>query len=215
VFREVMMRAAPARAHLVGLRDAAAIRKEIGRVVPLYKGIDALGAKGDQFQWGGRTLYADGRFATSDGKAHFAAVTPRAVMPDPDRFAVSTRRGKQFNSMIQRQIDPLTGAARDDIFISAADLARLQIDEGTIVQLRSARGTFRGRLKRAPIKAGNLEVHWPEGNTLLSGSAIDPESMEPDFNALVTIETIGADGGATEIANLQTVSRAGVESSGV
>ena len=30
---------------------------------------------------------------------------------DPARtFRVSTRRGKQFNSMIQREVDPLTGA---------------------------------------------------------------------------------------------------------
>jgi hypothetical protein len=55
------------------------------------------------------------------------------------------------------------------------------------IQLRSANGTFRGTLKQAPIKPGNLEVHWPEGNALLSGSA-DPDSMEPDFNAVVTIE---------------------------
>jgi anaerobic selenocysteine-containing dehydrogenase len=192
VFRELMTRTVPDRAHLVGLTDAAEIRREIGRTIPLYKGIEALAAKGDQLQWGGRTLYSDGRFATSDGKAHFGAVTPRAVSPDPDRFAVSTRRGKQFNSMIQRQIDPLTGAAREDILISGTDLERLRFDEGTIVTLRSERGTFRGRLRRAPIKPGNLEVHWPEGNTLLSSSAVDPESMEPDYNALVTIERAGA-----------------------
>jgi len=58
------------------------------------------------------------------------------------------------------------------------------------VRLRSASGTFSGRLKQAPIKPGNLEVHWPEGNVLLSSSAIDPDSMEPDYNAMVTIESI-------------------------
>jgi hypothetical protein len=42
-------------------------------------------------------------------------------------------------------------------------------------------------LKAAPITPGNLEVHWPEGNVLLSASAIDPDSMEPDYNALVTL----------------------------
>jgi hypothetical protein len=36
----------------------------------------------------------------------------------PDRtFRVSTRRGTQFNSTIQRQVDPLTGARRDAVFI--------------------------------------------------------------------------------------------------
>ena len=59
--------------------------------------------------------------------------------------------------------------------------------------LRSANGTFGGRLKQAPIKPGNLEVHWPEGNALLSGSSIDPDSMEPDFNAVVTIDSAEAE----------------------
>jgi hypothetical protein len=104
---------------------------------------------------------------------------------------VSTRRGKQFNSMVQHQVDPLTGAGRDDILISAHDLARLRLAEGAAVRLRSASGAFSGRLKRAPIKPGNLEVHWPEGMPLLSGSAIDPDSMEPDYNAVVTIESVG------------------------
>jgi molybdopterin-dependent oxidoreductase alpha subunit len=189
VFREVMMRASPGRRHLVGLGDAAGIRQEIALAVPLYEGIDGLTAKGDEVQWGGPTLYADGRFSTSDGKAHFAAVSIRPVSAGPDRFSVSTRRGKQFNSMVQRAVDPLTGAGRDEIFISAQDLARLELGEGTVVRLRSASGTFDGRLKQAPIKPGNLEVHWPEGNPLLSGSTIDPDSMEPDFNAWVTIDS--------------------------
>jgi hypothetical protein len=92
--------------------------------------------------------------------------------------------------MIQREIDPLTGARRDDVLISAEDLARLALAEGAAVQLRSADGTFRGRLKRAPILSGNLEVHWPEGTTLLSASRIDPDSLEPDYNAVVTLEPI-------------------------
>jgi hypothetical protein len=33
-------------------------------------------------------------------------------------------------------------------------------------------------------------VHWPEGNMLLSSSAIDHQSMEPDYNAVVTLEPL-------------------------
>jgi hypothetical protein len=54
------------------------------------------------------------------------------------------------------------------------------------VRLRSADGSFAGRLRQADVKPGNLEVHWPEGNVLL-GDAFDPESMEPDYNAVVHI----------------------------
>ena len=109
---------------------------------------------------------------------------------DPARtFRVSTRRGKQFNSMMQREVDPLTGARRDDILISREDLERLG---AAPTARRSCCGprtaSYRGRLQAAPITPGNLEVHWPEGNVLLSARRIDPESMEPDYNAVVTIE---------------------------
>jgi hypothetical protein len=69
-------------------------------------------------------------------------------------------------------------------------LRGLQLSEGTVVLLRSDSGTYTGRLKTMPMRPGNLEVHWPEGNTLLSASAIDPDSMEPDYNASVTIERL-------------------------
>jgi predicted molibdopterin-dependent oxidoreductase YjgC len=188
VFGEAMARVRPNRRNFILFESAAAIREEISRAIPLYKGIETLQAKGDQIQWGGRTLYADGRFAMPDGKARFAAVTVKQAPRAPGEFAVSTRRGKQFNSMVQREVDPLTGGRREDVFISADDLSALRLREGEAVRLRSANGTFKGRLKVAPIKPGNLEVHWPEGTVLLSGAAIDPDSMEPDYNAMVTIE---------------------------
>jgi anaerobic selenocysteine-containing dehydrogenase len=92
--------------------------------------------------------------------------------------------------MVQRDVDPLTGARRDDVLISGEDLQRLNMDDGAAVELRSPNGSFRGRLKSAPMTPGNLEVHWPEGNVLLSAAAIDPDSMEPDYNATVTLNPL-------------------------
>ena len=197
-FGEAMTRAFPHRANAIRFQTAAAIREEIARAVPLYRGIEKLGAKGDQVQWGGPQLYADGRFATSDGKAHFASVglgrgphAPEASRGRPDKtFVVSTRRGKQFNSMVQRVVDPLTGASRDAVLMSEGDMKHLRLSEGAAVRLRSADGVFEGRLKAAPIRPGNIEVHWPEGNSLLPGSRVDPDSMEPDYNAIVSIEPL-------------------------
>jgi molybdopterin-dependent oxidoreductase alpha subunit len=188
VLREVMARAWPERASLVGLEDAAAIRREIARAIPLYSGIERLQAQGDQVQWGGPALFADGTFATPDGRARFAAVALPGREREDGRYTVSTRRGKQFNSMVQREVDPLTGAARDEILISREDLERSRLASGASVILRSARGAFRGRLREARIKPGNLEVHWPEGNVLVEGDLVDPDSREPDYNASVTIE---------------------------
>jgi anaerobic selenocysteine-containing dehydrogenase len=106
------------------------------------------------------------------------------------QFLVSTRRGKQFNSMVQRQVDPLTGAARHDVLMSAGDAGELSLSDGSPVRLVSETGEFRGFVKLAPILSGNLEVHWPEGNALLSSSDVDPESGEPDYNALVRVEKL-------------------------
>ncbi len=206
VFGEAMARAFPDRAHQARFASAAAIRAEIAQAIPLYAGIEGLARKGDQFQWGGPTLYADGHFATPDRKAHFvpldttrpahAAVVQWDEVADRTRlFRVSTRRGKQFNSMIQREVDPLNGARRDDILISGHDLARLGLADGAAATLHAAGGSYQGRLRAAPITPGNLEVHWPEGNMLLSASAIDHASMEPDYNAVVTLDAIAAPSG--------------------
>ena len=86
--------------------------------------------------------------------------------------------------------DPLTGAARDDIFICEADIGRLGLRDGDTVQLAPVDGMFRGRLRSARMTPGNLAVHWPQGNVLLPGSTLDPESMEPDYNATVRLAPV-------------------------
>ena len=103
---------------------------------------------------------------------------------------MSTRRGKQFNSMVQKSTDPLTGAARDAILMNGEDADGLALPDGAAVRLRSPHGTFDGRVQRAAMRSGNMAVHWPEGNVLL-GPAVDPDSMEPDYNAVVTLEALG------------------------
>src|SRR4029079_1626558 len=77
VFGEAMARAFPNRANYIRFESAAAIRAEIARAIPLYQGIETLAAKGDQIQWGGPTLFADGRFATEGAKARFVPVRLR------------------------------------------------------------------------------------------------------------------------------------------
>jgi predicted molibdopterin-dependent oxidoreductase YjgC len=190
VFRDAFVQAFPHRASSMAFADAAAIRAEIARAVPLYAGIERLGAKGDEVQWGGRVLFADGVFATADGKARFSAVRLPERVRDPGRFLVSTRRGKQFNSMVQRSVDPLTGAGRDAVLMNGADALRLGLRDGGRVRLRSAFGVFDGRVLVAPMHRGNLEVHWPEGNVLLAPGLRDPASREPDYNVDVEVGTV-------------------------
>jgi anaerobic selenocysteine-containing dehydrogenase len=81
----------------------------------------------------------------------------------------------------------LTGASRDDVLISQEDAKHLDIKNGELIRLTSNIGSYVGRAKIDQIKQGNLEIHWPEGNCLLSHEAIDVSSGEPDYNAIVSV----------------------------
>ncbi|HEX5422793.1 MAG TPA: molybdopterin dinucleotide binding domain-containing protein, partial [Candidatus Acidoferrales bacterium] len=186
----VAHRADPERAgRAFSWRDTQDIRDEIDRVCPTYKGIANLRKKGDQFQYGGPRLLTD-RFPTPDGKGHFSAIDlPGSRVPE-GHFLLSTRRGKQFNSMVQAEIDPLTGAGRDAIFMSASDAQRLEVSNGDPVLLRNDSGEFQGRVKIERIKPGCLLAHWPEVNVLIRAGCLDPSGV-PDYNAVVEVIPIG------------------------
>ena len=187
IFMKIGERVRPDRAHLIHADGGADIRAEIARVVPSYAGIEALKRKGDHVQWGGRILCRDGVFPTEDRRARFAVVRPpESALPD-GRFMMSTRRGKQFNSMVHRARDPLTGAVRDDVLISAADAGVLGLRDGSPVIVRSGTGEMRGRAKIADIKPRNVQVHWPEAQPVLKRGVLDPQCGVPDYNAVVEI----------------------------
>lgn len=157
-------------------------------MVPDYAGIEDLREGGDSFQYGGPHLCAGWRFPTEDGRARFSRpAVPEAEPPD-GRFALSTRRGKQFNSMVQENRDALTGAVREAVLINGADAERLALAAGAEVVLRSDHGELRGRIQPAPIAPGNVQVHWPEGNALLDPEARSPQAGIPDYNTRVTVE---------------------------
>jgi hypothetical protein len=64
----------------------------------------------------------------------------------------------------------------------------LGLGEGSRVVVRSPTGALAGRLKLAPMKPGNVQVHWPEGNVLVASGVRSPEAGIPDYNAVVTID---------------------------
>jgi len=171
--------------------DAQGIRTEMDRVMPLYAGIKDLRRAGDSVQYGGPLLCEGGVCPLPDGRARFTPIVPEPTPRAADEFVVSTRRGKQFNSMTYGERDPLTGTAtRDAVFMAEADAARLGLVEGDPLRLTSALGTFAGRCRVAPVKPGSLQVYWPEGNVLI-GRHYDPASGEPDYNAVVRVARVG------------------------
>ncbi|MGV3758439.1 MAG: FdhF/YdeP family oxidoreductase [Actinomycetota bacterium] len=169
-----------------------ALRSEIAEVVPAYAGIERLARTGDQVQWGGRHLCAGGHFPTDDGRGRFTALTPTAPDLPIGAFLVSTRRGKQFNSMVHAEVDPLTGATRDAVYMDEADAGALGALDGDRVRLTSDVGSFEGRVRIVRLPARTLQVHWPEGNVLIGSrpEQREPASKVPDYNAVVIVELL-------------------------
>jgi len=170
-------------------RDAAEIRAEIDRVIPMYRGIAELEREGDSVQYGGPRLLEGGVCPEMpDGRARFTPLAPPDRQVPEDCFVLATRRGKQFNTIIWDDADSLTGSRRrDEVFISPDDAAEFGLAEGDPVVLRSDVGEFHGVARIAPVHRRTLQAYWPETNVLIQPS-LDPRSREPDYNAVVRLE---------------------------
>ena len=105
-------------------------------------------------------------------------------------FIVSTRRGKQFNSLVYAEVDPLNGAGRDAVLMNPDDAADLHLMNNDCVALVNDIGRYEGRVFLAPIARGNLQIHWPEGNVIIRRGVVDKAGGVPDYNACVTVEKI-------------------------
>jgi len=190
VLIEIISRVYPELIHKIRFEGTVAIREEIARVIPYYDGIQNLKEYGDSFQYGGAYLAENWNFPTSDGKAHFTPVDlPTENVPE-GAFVLTTRRGKQFNSIVHEHIDQLNGAPREAVLISPIDAKRLNLKTGDPVMLHNITGTFYGRTFVAPVKPGNLQVHWPEGNVLIDHKVRSPIADIPDYNAVVWLDAV-------------------------
>jgi molybdopterin-dependent oxidoreductase alpha subunit len=189
VLTELAGRVRPELAELVRFEDTAAIREDIARSIPSYALIRRLGREGDQFQYGGPHLCWGWNFPTDDGRARFCIVEPLEPEIPEGMFVVATRRGKQFNSIVQGDRDDLTGAVRDAVLISREDADSLGVGDGDPLLLASEVGEYRGQARIAPVKPGTLQVHWPEGEVLID-HVHRARAGVPDYNARVRLTAI-------------------------
>ena len=187
----VALAARPALAGAFAWKTTADIRREIAEAMPIYAGIERLAREGQSVQWGGERLYADGFTKMPERRARFTAVPlPEIVIP-PGMFYLTTRRGKQFNSMTFGPRDFYVGdSPREAVLTNPADADRLGVAEGDGVRLRSEVGEWTGVVKLAAMKERHVQTYWPETNVLIP-RRFDPVSGEPDYNVLVTIEPLG------------------------
>jgi molybdopterin-dependent oxidoreductase alpha subunit len=178
----------PERTDLFGYRDTAEIRREMDQLMPLYAGIGALEKEGQSFQWGGPRLGENGFPGMPNGRARFSVCAiPRIDVPE-GKLVLTTRRGKQFNSMTYGNTDPLTaGARRQSLLMSSEDMSRIGIEEGGRVMVRSDAGAMAAVARPGPCRPGHVQAFWPECNPLLERK-YDPASGEPEYATAVSVE---------------------------
>jgi len=171
----------------INFQTGDAIRADMDRSIPLYRGIVQLKAEGDAIQYGGVRLLENAICpAFEDQKARFSVTAPPQLRA---KLLLVTRRGAQFNSILWNDHDPLTGLDRDEVIVAPGDAATLGLRDGDAVLLRSPHGEYRARLRTGPLAEGCVQAHWPEVNHLIARHH-DPHSGEPDYNAEVTIERL-------------------------
>jgi molybdopterin-dependent oxidoreductase alpha subunit len=188
---DIAIAARPALAARLAWKGTAEIRAEMGRAMPIYGGIEKLEREGQWVQWGGERLFTDGFTRMPGGRARFSSVPIPEIEIPAGKFYLTTRRGKQFNSMAHEPGDYLMGATtRRDVLIHPADAGRLGLADGAEIVLRSDLGEWTGIARFAPMKERHVQAYWPETNVLIS-RRFDPVSGEPDYNAVVTVEPLG------------------------
>ena len=140
-----------------------------------------------------RRLFADGRFYHADGRARFVFDPPRPApeLPDDDYpFLLLTGRGSSAQwhtgsrtdkSAVLRKLAPTVLTVE----IHPDDAARLSIESGDRVVIRSRRGTAEAiAAVTATVQRGHLflPMHFEAVNRL-TFAAFDPHSRQPAYKA--------------------------------
>ncbi len=165
------------------LRDHAAIRAAIARVVPGYEPIAAVDTTRAEFEIPGRRVSAPS-FATASGKAR-AAVTPvPEITLRPGELRLMTLRSEgQFNTVVYEEEDIYRGNERRDVvMMNEADARERGLARDQRVRVHNETGSMEVLVRFAPLPPGNLAMYYPEANALVP-RIIDPASGTPVFKS--------------------------------
>ncbi|WP_019378762.1 FdhF/YdeP family oxidoreductase [Virgibacillus halodenitrificans] len=188
IYIDLAKRVKPETAHLVEFKDGQSIRDEIAVANRDYDGIQHLKKQGDVFQWGGAWLCEDGVCPTPDGKGNLIPIDIPSLDKPEGTFYITTRRGKQFNSMVYKETDPFNEAGRYDVLINPSDAKKLDITNEEAIVLYNQHGVFQGKAHFADITEGNVGLHFPEGNFLIPKGVYDGPSGIPQYSIAVKVE---------------------------
>ena len=198
LFADVAARVQPELADAFRWATNQALRAEIAR--------GRAGLRGHRGRWPPPATRCSGAAATSapaatsrlpDGRGRFTALVPDA--PRAPRRRV--HRGHPAGQAVQldgarRRRSAHGSRPRRRVHRRRPTLGPSALPDGAPVRLTSDAGSFDGRLKVVRLPARSLQVHWPEGNVLISGGAghREPRSKVPDYNAVVTVEVLAPEG---------------------
>jgi molybdopterin-dependent oxidoreductase alpha subunit len=171
------------------LRDHAAIRAAIARVVPGYAQAAEVDRSRAEFEIPGRRVTTPS-FATASGKAR-AAVTPVPVLAlRPGELRLMTLRSEgQFNTVVYEDEDVYRGNERRDVvMMNEADARARGLTRDQRVRVHNDTGSLEAVVRVAPLPPGNVAMYYPEANVLVPRT-IDPASGTPAFKSAVALVT--------------------------
>ena len=159
------------------------------------------------FRWGG-TPFADGRFATADGKARLVKVRQGPIPASLKQWPMTLNTGRyrdQWHTMTRTGLSPKLARHREEPLVEMHrhDAEALGIEDNHLARVATPQGEtlYRVRLSDAQ-RPGELftPIHWTDrqstgGRTgLLPGPLTDPYSGQPGFKSTpASIEKVATD----------------------
>ncbi|HKX78472.1 MAG TPA: molybdopterin-dependent oxidoreductase [Novosphingobium sp.] len=154
----------------------------------------------EPFRWGGqndRSLFADGRFPTPDGKARLVPVAQMVLEAPLAKWPLTLNTGRyrdQWHTMTRTGLSPKLSQHRREpmVEIHPADAADAGIAEGDLVSVSTPQGQsiFRAALSHGQRRGEVFTpIHWTDrqstgGRTgLLPRPLVDPHSGQPGFKS--------------------------------
>lgn len=156
------------------------------------------------FQWGGERLFSDFQFSTPTKKAQFVPITPRSPVNLPDEhypLLLNTGRLRdQWHTMTRtgKAAQLMNHAPEPTVTLHPHDAESLQLQEGSLVKIRSRWGEAMSRLQISDEQSPGtvfMPMHW---NDQFASSAVvgklvnpvvDPISGQPELkHTPVTIQ---------------------------
>ena len=170
-------------ARMLDLRDHAAISNDAYETL-------------EPFRWGGKP-FADGRFATLDGKARLIAVGQMVLQAPLAQWPMTLNTGRyrdQWHTMTRTGLSPKLSRHREEPLVEMhpADVQAIGLAAGDLARVSTPQGNS---LFRVDISAGQREgeiftpIHWTDqissgGRTgLLPRPLVDPHSGQPGFKS--------------------------------